>query len=138
MQRELRKQRLTKIRPTNGLLSSTELKAETEGLIIAEQDQSLAPRSCNARIIKGDTDPVCRIYNKYYETRDHIVSCCPELAKTEYIQTQQGSGIYFGKHISTTTSLYRTSDMSMNQVRSLKITKNLTYFGICKYTQIEK
>ena len=87
-QRELRKQMLTKIRPTNGLLSSTELKAETEGLIVAEQDQSLATRSCNAIIIKG------RIYNRYYETRDQIVSGCPELAKTEYIQTQQGSGIY--------------------------------------------
>ena len=85
---------LTKIRPTNGLLSSTELKAETEGLIIAEQDQMLATRSCNARIIKGGTDPVCRIYNRYYETRDHIVSGCPELAKTEYIHTQQGSGMY--------------------------------------------
>ena len=85
---------LTKIRPTNGLLSSTELKAETEGLIVAEQDQSLATRSCNAIIIKGGTDPVCRIYNRYYETRDQIVSGCPELAKTEYIQTQQGSGIY--------------------------------------------
>jgi len=93
-QRELRKQMLTKIRPTNGLPRSTELKANTEGLMIAEQDQSLTTRLCNARIIKGGTDPMCKICNRYQETRDHIVSGCSELAKTEYIQTQQGSGIY--------------------------------------------
>ena len=85
---------MTKIRPTNGVLRSIELKPETEGLIIAEQDQSLATRSFNARIIKGGSDPMCKICSRYQETGDHIVSGCPELTKTEYIQTQQGSGIY--------------------------------------------
>ena len=85
---------MTKTRPTKGVLRSIELKPETERLIIAEQDQRLATRLCNARIIKGGTDPMCKICNRYQETRDHIVSGCPELAETEYIQTQQGSGIY--------------------------------------------
>ena len=28
---------------------------------------------------------MCRVCNKYEETVDHIVSCCPKLAQTEYI-----------------------------------------------------
>ena len=61
---------------------STGLKAETEGLIIAEQDQSLATRSYYAKIIKDGTDPMCKICNRYEETIDQIVSNCPVLAKT--------------------------------------------------------
>ena len=74
---------LTNTRPTR--CTGAGLKAETEGLIIAAQDQSLATRSYHARIIKHGTDPMYRICNKYEETIDHIVSGCPELAKTEYI-----------------------------------------------------
>ena len=73
---------MTKIRPSNGVLRGIELKPETQRLIIAEQDQHLATRSCNARIIKGGTDPMCKICNRWQETRDHIVSGCPELAET--------------------------------------------------------
>ena len=51
--------------------------------MIAEQDQSLATTSYYARIIKDGTDPMCKICNRNEETIDHIVSNCPELAKTE-------------------------------------------------------
>ena len=71
---------------TKQWLRSTGLKAETEGLIIAAQDLSLATTSKHAIIIKDGTDPICRICNRYKETIDYIVSGCPELAKTEYIQ----------------------------------------------------
>ena len=70
---------------THQWLRSTGLKAETESLIIAAQDQSLTTRSYHHRIIKDGTDPQCRLCGKYEETIDHIVSGCPELAKTEYI-----------------------------------------------------
>ena len=140
-QRELRKQMLTKIRPSNGSdQGSTGLKAATEGLIIAAQDKSLATRSYHARIIKHSTDPMCRACNTYEETIDHIVSGCPECAKTEYIQRHKAVAyiyIHSGKHVSTTTSKYQTSGMNMNHQWSRKI-KKLRYFGICKYTQIEK
>ena len=39
----------------------------------------------HANIIKDCSSPLCRMCNKYDETIDHIVSGCPELAKTEYI-----------------------------------------------------
>ena len=44
---------------TYSWLKSSGLKAETEGLIIAAQDQSLATRSYHHRIIKDGTNPHC-------------------------------------------------------------------------------
>ncbi|XP_078348127.1 uncharacterized protein LOC144633190 isoform X1 [Oculina patagonica] len=79
---------------TNQWLKSSGLKAETEGFIIAAQDQSLATRSYHARIIKDGTSPLCRMCNKYDETIDHIVSGCPELAKTEYIHRHDKAAAY--------------------------------------------
>ena len=69
-------------------LKGTGLKAETEGLIIAAQDQSLATTRYHHKIIKDGTSPHCRLYNRYDESIDHILSGCPELAKTEYIKRQ--------------------------------------------------
>ena len=54
-------------------LNASGLKAETEGMIIAAQDQSLATRMYHHRIIKDGTDPQCRIGGKYEETIDHII-----------------------------------------------------------------
>ena len=66
---------------TNQWLKSSGLKAETEGLIIAAQDQTLPTKAYHHHIIKDDTDPQCCIYNNYQETVDHIVSGRPELEK---------------------------------------------------------
>ena len=45
---------------TNNWLKGTGLKAETEGLIIAAQDQSLASRLYHRKIIKDGTSQLCR------------------------------------------------------------------------------
>ena len=66
---------------TNQSLRSTGLKAETERLIIAVQDQSLPTKSYFARIVKDGTSPLCRICHKHKETVDHIISGCPQLQK---------------------------------------------------------
>ncbi len=71
---------------TNKWLKTHGLTAETEGLIITAQDQSLATRSYHHRIIRDGIGPQCRIYGKHKESIDHIISGCSELAKTEYIQ----------------------------------------------------
>ena len=71
---------------TNQWLRSTGLIAQTEGLIIAAQNQSLPTKSNFARIVKDSTSPLCRICHKHEETVDHIISGCPELAKTDYLQ----------------------------------------------------
>ncbi len=78
----------------NKWLKTHGLKDETEGLIIAAQDQNLATRSYHHRINKDGTDPQCRICGKYEESIDHIVSGCPELAKTEYIQRHNKAAAY--------------------------------------------
>ena len=79
---------------TNDWLKGTGLKAETEGLIIAAQDQSLATRLYHHRIIKDGTNPLCRLCNKYDESIDHILAGCPELAKTEYIKRHNNAAAY--------------------------------------------
>lgn len=79
---------------TNQWLKSSGLKAETEGLIIAAQDQSLATRSYHHRIIKDGTSPTCRVCGKFEETINHIISGCPELAKTDYIYRHDKAAKY--------------------------------------------
>ena len=73
---------------TNQWLRKAGLKAETEGLIIAAQDQSLP------RIVKDVTSPLCRIRHKHEETVDHIISGCPELAKTDYLERHNKAATY--------------------------------------------
>ena len=76
----------TDIESTNNWLRSSQLKGETEGFIIAAQDQSLTTRLYQSQIIKDGTDPKCRLCNQHNESIDHIVSSCPALAKQEYLE----------------------------------------------------
>lgn len=61
-------------------------KGETEALITAAQDQALRTKYYEKNILKMNTDGKCRVCKDKYETVDHIVSACSELAKHEYIQ----------------------------------------------------
>ena len=79
---------------TNQWLTSSGLKAETEGLIIATQDQSLAARFFHSNIIKDGTSPLCRMCGTFDESVDHIICGCPELAKNEYIQRHDSTASY--------------------------------------------
>ena len=75
---------------THQWLSSSCLKAETEGFIIAAQDQSLYTRNYQAQILKNGVDPTCRCCGKFDETVDNLVSGCPVLAPKEYIDRLYG------------------------------------------------
>ena len=79
---------------TNQRLRSTGLKAETGGLIIVAQDQSLPTKSYFERIVKDGTSPLCRICHNHKETVDHIISGCPELAKTDYLERHNKADAY--------------------------------------------
>ena len=71
---------------THRWLKAAGLKAETEGFIIAAQHQSLPTRLCQHNILKKpDVDSKCRLCGRFDQTIDHLVSSCPERAKTEYI-----------------------------------------------------
>jgi hypothetical protein len=65
-------------------LKSSGLKIETEGFILAAQDQSLKTKNYISKIMKIG-NPSCRFCGQFQETIDHLVSGCPTLAKSDYI-----------------------------------------------------
>ena len=69
---------------TNKWLSSN-LKGETEGLLVTAQDQAINTRNYQKVICGQQVESKCRMCLQYEETVDHIVSGCEVLAKTEYI-----------------------------------------------------
>ena len=75
-------------------LASSGLKSETVGFIIAAQDQRLPTRNFQANILENGTDPKCRVCDKHTETIDHLVSGCPILAPTEYVNLHDAVGQY--------------------------------------------
>jgi len=79
---------------SNKWLKTSGLKSETEGLIIAAQDQAIKTKYLQAKIIKNGSDPNCRICGRFQETVDHITSGCPELAKTEYLHRHNKVAAY--------------------------------------------
>ena len=79
---------------THQWLRSSGLKAETEGFIMAAQDQSLKTRNYQANIQKNGANPKCRLCDVSLETIDHIVAGCPVLAPTEYKARHDRIGQY--------------------------------------------
>ena len=79
---------------THNWLSTPGLKSETEGFIIAAQDQCIKTNYYRNNILKDGTDQMCRICWQFQERVDHLVSGCPELAKTEYIQRHSKAAAY--------------------------------------------
>jgi hypothetical protein len=75
-------------------LKSSELKGETEGFIMAAQDQSLPTKAQQCRIYGITDDPKCRLCGMFDETVDHLISGCPMLANTEYTQRHNKVGQY--------------------------------------------
>ena len=65
-------------------LHQQDLKKETEGLIIAAQDQALRTNYIKFRIDKTATSPMCRLCHNKSETIDHVLSGCPKLSQSEY------------------------------------------------------
>ncbi|XP_072169481.1 uncharacterized protein [Diadema setosum] len=65
-------------------LKKGELKKETEGLVIAAQEQALSTNALKAKIQKRDVDAACRICRERDETVQHIVCGCSKLAQKEY------------------------------------------------------
>ena len=68
-------------------LNSPSLRREAEGTIVAAQEQMLATRNFSARISRQIpvADDLCRCCGAPGETLDHLLGCCPALARTSYI-----------------------------------------------------
>ena len=69
---------------TWGWLKTGKLKKETEGMILAAQDQALPTRHRKIRIEKQSGDPKCRLCGEREETVMHVLSECKKIAQTEY------------------------------------------------------
>ena len=57
---------------------------ETEGLILAAQDQALRTDAIKAKIDRSQKDSGCRLCKKVDETISHLVCECEKLAQKEY------------------------------------------------------
>ena len=79
---------------THQWLRSAGLKAETEGFIVAAQDQSLFTRNFQANILHNGADPRCRFCNTSTKTIDHFISGCTILAPNEYTNRHNRVGQY--------------------------------------------
>ena len=55
-------------------LSKGDLKAETEGEIVAAQDQAIQTKYYATNILNTETDNKCRLCQKFGETIDHIMT----------------------------------------------------------------
>ena len=78
---------------TNKWLLSN-LKGETEGLLVVAQDQSLNTRNYQKVICDQQVESKCRMYSQHEETVNHILSGCEVLARTEYITKHNKAAAY--------------------------------------------
>ena len=60
------------------------LKKETEGMLMAAQDQALRTNAIKSRIDKQDVSPVCRMCGKREESIAHVVAECEKFAQNQY------------------------------------------------------
>ena len=65
-------------------LERGELKKETEGLLMAAQDQALRTNNLKVHIEKQEGSPLCRMCHDKNESVGHLVSECSKLAQREY------------------------------------------------------
>jgi hypothetical protein len=65
-------------------LTNGELKKETEGFLLAAQDQALRTNAIKAHIDGTSDDSKCRLCKEKEETIDHLVSACSKIAQTDY------------------------------------------------------
>ena len=69
---------------TYAWLRNSNLKRETEALIMAAQEQSLRTNSIRAKIDRTIDSDKCRMCKQLQETSEHLVSGCSKLAQKEY------------------------------------------------------
>ena len=67
-----------------GWIRNGRLKKETEGLLVAAQDQALRTNAIKVKIDHQAGSPLCRLCGEKEETVDHLVSSCGKIAQTDY------------------------------------------------------
>lgn len=67
-------------------MKHTGLKGETEGLIMAAQDQALNTRYYSKHVMKQENTDICRMCHQQPETVDHIMAGCTKIAADMYLE----------------------------------------------------
>ena len=78
-------------------MCTSKLKIETKALIVATQDRALRTWAYNCTILWVHVSPSCLLCNGANETTFYLLSACPYLAGTQYVQ----------KHNSVASLLHR-------------------------------
>ncbi len=111
---------------THKWLRSGGLKGETEGFLVAAQDQSLATNAQKCHIFGTINDPKCRLCRQYDETIDHLVSGCPMLAANEYTFRHDKVGRYIHWKICQHFQLPTTEKWYDHQPQPVTEKENIT------------
>ena len=119
---------------THRWLKATGLKAETDGFIIAARDQS--PR--HAGINKTSSRSLtwineCRLCGRFDETIDHLVSGCPELAKTDYTHRHNQAAAHMHWKVCKEFGIEMMERWHEHEPKPT-VTKNDSVSGTCPYT----
>ena len=75
------------------------LKLETEAMITAAQDQAIRTKAYNVNVLHSSNDSLCRWCHSSDETIFHVLSACPALAPTEYLERHNSVASLLHKHI---------------------------------------
>ena len=67
-------------------LNKSNIRANTEALIMAAHEQALNTRAVAHKIYHTVQDPKCMLCKQHAETMAHITSGCSKLAGTEYTE----------------------------------------------------
>ena len=107
-------------------LKSSGLKGETEGFILAAQDQCIKTNYYRNKIIKDGSNPNCRLCHQHPETIAHVIAGCPQLAKSEYIQRHNKAAAYIHWAICREHNIQVTDKYYEHQPKTVTENHNIT------------
>ena len=110
---------------TNNWLRS-DIKGETEGLLIAAQDQALYTRNYQQHIVGNEIGSRCRMCYKESEIIDNITSGCEVLAKAEYIDSHNKAAAYLHWNICNDLGIMTSDKWYENQPDTVTNTETHT------------
>ncbi|VEN54308.1 unnamed protein product [Callosobruchus maculatus] len=110
-------------------LQDGQLFPETEGFMLAIQDQVIATRNYKKYIIKDPsvTNDNCRKCHQQKETIDHITSACKTLAGTEYTARHNSVAKIIHQALATTDKLIESTDPYYNYTPTSSKADKVTY-----------
>ena len=78
-------EKLVDIEQSYRWLKSGDIGGETEGTIVAAQDQAISKNYFKNKILKQEIESKCQLCEQHEETIEHLTSGCPILSKNEYV-----------------------------------------------------